>query len=286
MFSSTSSRGPAYFIAFLLLLAICFETLQQLYYINRYNLAEGVTFMDVLQGQAYRWIIWLLLGLGLLWYALRKGSSLANSPVQFIRHALFVVSLVLLNVLLISIIEMIKGGDGLSWALFTQEYFPFFIYQKAPMYTLGYIAVAVVLQLYVANRQLQIEIQQLHDIKETHQQRYEELRSRLDDRTSILSIKIGNKRRIIPVNEVLWIEADDYCVKVHTQQNAYTMRSSLKALEKKLEGNFLRVHRGALVNMDCTQELRLSKTPHLVLSDQTAVQIAKSQLKSVRAFLS
>lgn len=273
------------FIASLLVLAITFETLQQLYYIRRYDLVDGITFVDVLQGQSYRWLIWMLLGMALVPYAKKGSGKSSYSFSKFAKFGLFIAALVVINIVVISILEMLISGEGFAAKLFVNEYFPFYIYQKAPIYTLGYIAVAVILHLYFANEQLQIKVQELHELKETHAQLYDQLRTRVDDRTRILSIKLGNKRRIIPVSDIVWIEADDYCVKVHTLTDTHTMRSSLKALEEKLDGNFLRVHRRAIVNMDCTQELRLTKNPTLVLSNQEEVLVSKSQLKSVREFL-
>ena len=143
------------------------------------------------------------------------------------------------------------------------------------------------MHLYFVNEQLQIKVQSLSELKRTNARLYAELKEKVDDRTSVLNIKIGNKRKIIPVDEVLWIEADDYCVKVHTtNQQCYTMRSSLKALSLKLDTNFLRVHRKAIANMTMIKELSLSQSPNLILNDNTEVPVSKSHLKTVRDFLS
>jgi len=42
------------FITLILILTIAFETAQQLYYINKYDIAEGVTFLELFKGRAYR----------------------------------------------------------------------------------------------------------------------------------------------------------------------------------------------------------------------------------------
>jgi len=84
------------------------------------------------------------------------------------------------------------------------------------MYTLGYIAITIILHFYFVNEQLQIEIQTVADLKQENKGLYQQLSTKIDDKASILNIKIGNKRKIIPVRNINWIEADDYCVKVHT----------------------------------------------------------------------
>ena len=105
-------------------------------------------------------------------------------------------------------------------------------------------------------------------------------------KTKILNIKIGNKRKIISVNEIMWLEADDYCVLVHTINDpSYTMRISLKALQEKLSNNFLRVHRKGIVNMDMVKELNLNSNPRLVLKNDQEVIVSKSNLKFVKDFL-
>jgi len=64
------------------------------------------------------------------------------------------------------------------------------------------------------------------------------------------------------------------------------MRSSLKALEQKLDSNFLRVHRKAIVNMDFAKEINLSQSPILILQNNEVIAISKSNLKLVRDFIS
>lgn len=272
-------------IAIVVLLAIAFETFQQLYYIRRYQLGEGVTFFEILKTQSYRWIIWLLISLVLIWY-IRTNASKSKTTVGVLKLGGLVIGLVVLNIVIISLSSAILSNDSFSITYFFSEFIPFFTYQKAPIYTLGYIAISMILHLYFENEKLQIEVQQLSELKLTNTKLYEQLRSKVDEKSTVLNIKIGNKRKIIPVEHICWIEADDYCVKVHTTDNkTYTMRSSLKALEEKLNTNFLRVHRKAIVNMDLAKELNLASTPNVILQNDTKVPVSKSNLKTVKDFL-
>ena len=282
-----AARRSLIIIGLVLIMAITFETFQQLYYIRRFDLAQGITFLDVVQGQSYRWLIWVLLSALLVRHARQKARKKELTFLDIAGYLLVILALVFVSIIIISVLQILMDGEGFVMAHLLNEYLPFFTFQKAPIYILGYIAISIILHLYFANEQLQIRVQELSDIKKTHQQLYNQLRSKMDDRAAVLNIKIGNKHRIIPVENISWVEADDYCVKVHTQNgDSYSMRSSLKALENKLEGNFLRVHRKAIVNMDMARELHLSQSPALRLANDVVIPVSKTNLKLVRDYLS
>jgi len=275
-------------IVLILVIAITFETFQQLYYIKRFNLAtDDVSFFSLLKTQSYRWLIWMILSVFLIWFTKVNAAKRKLRSVDFLKCTALILSLVFVSVFTIAVIQLLLVQDSFSITSLINDYLTFYTFQKAPIYILGYIAITIIMYLYFANEQLQVEVQELHHLKKTNSSLYNKLSSKIDDKTTILNIKIGNKRKIIPVDQISWIEADDYCVKVHTiNDDAYTMRSSLKALEKKLNGNFLRVHRKAIVNMDMTRELNLSNTPCLILRNNIEILISKSNLKMVKDFLS
>jgi len=95
-----------------LLLAITFETLQQQYYLRRFNLADDIYFFDLLKNQAYRWVIWIALGFVLIPIA----KHVKNSNKSFLRKSSFVglciVLLVVLNIIFISVVESALSNDG------------------------------------------------------------------------------------------------------------------------------------------------------------------------------
>lgn len=268
-------------------MAIAFETFQQLFYIKRYDLVEGITFFDVLKTQAYRWIIWMLLGLLLFWYAHRKSVREDHGFGYFVTYGLFILTLVAINIIVISMIQAIFTNEDISFAYFINEFVVFFIFQKAPIYILGYSAIAIILHFYFLNEKLQVRVQELSEIKDVNLKLYKQLKLKLDDKTSVLNIKIGNKRKIISVEDILWIEADDYCVKVHLANGkSYTMRSSLKTLEEKLHRPFIRVHRKAIVNMNMVSELSTSPSPLLMLKNKLEIPVSRSNLSMVRDYIS
>lgn len=62
----TNPRRSLIIIFLILIIAITFETSQQLYYIKRYNLSPNTTFYDLLKSQFYSWIIWILFSSALI----------------------------------------------------------------------------------------------------------------------------------------------------------------------------------------------------------------------------
>ena len=280
-------RRSAIIIILLLIMAITFETFQQLFYIKRFELAQGVSFFYILQNQAYRWIIWMLLGFFLLRYVKKKAFIKNYTFSFFVSYIGFIIVLVAINIVLISCIQLFLDAEVFSFKELLSSYIPFYIFQKAPIFILGYIAISIILHFYFLNEKLQFQVQTLSELKDINFNLYKKLKSEINDKTTILNIKIGNKRKIIPIQEIIWIEADDYCAKVHlTNGKSYSMRSSLKALEEKLQKPFLRVHRKAIVNMDSVKEFNSSEAPFLMLKNNDEVPVSKNNLKVVKEFIS
>lgn len=275
----------AFVVLFVLVFIIAFQTYQQLFYIERFQLAEGVEFFDVLKNQIYRWIIWFVIAFSLPVFV--KKDQYKNVNVRLLsKHFLIILSLVLLNVFMISLLQS-SQAEEVSIQVFFSEYFTFFMFQKAPMYTLGYMAFTVILFFYFKNEQLQVTVQELIDIKDQHQKEYDLLKSSNVDHDQILSVKIGKKLKVIPVAEIYWIEADDYCVEIHANGSpSYKMRSSLKSLEEKLPSHFMRVHRKGIANMKKIKEFKNADTiSELIMDNNDIVPVARVNVKAVKLFL-
>ena len=97
-----------------------------------------------------------------------------------------------------------------------------------------------------------------------------------------LYIKTGHRLKHIPVDEIAWIQSDDYCVKVHTPTATYTLRQSLKHLEEKLQNfRFIRIHRSALLNLDYLDQINY-RASTVRLKNQTEVQASKTGIQKLR----
>ena len=268
---------------------ISFEAFQQLFYIKRFDLGNvnNISILELIRGQSYRWGIWLLLTPFLWRFTLIKSVKTKLTTKDLLQYAGVILMLVFFAALLISIMNILINGDSFSQLI--PDYLPFFIYQKGLVFFMAYSAMSIVLHQYFINEKLQIKVEELSDLKKVNHNLYKKLSNqKIDDSSTVLNIKIGNKHKIIPITSISWIESDDYCVKIHTDNAiSYSMRSTLKALENKLESNnFLRVHRNALVNMNMAKEIDFSSSPKLILKNTTEISISKSKIKTVKDFLS
>ena len=103
-----------------------------------------------------------------------------------------------------------------------------------------------------------------------------------------LPVATGGRTRFVDVSEILWIESEDYYVRLHTRRGGRLLRATLQSLEERLDpGRFCRVHRGAIVQLGEVEELRtLSKGGHaLLLSDGTRVRVSRGRWARVQGIL-
>jgi two-component system, LytTR family, response regulator len=97
------------------------------------------------------------------------------------------------------------------------------------------------------------------------------------DHTQRLAVRSDRGLRIVAVDDIDWIEADDYEAKLHIGRESVRIREPLTALERRLDpARFVRVHRSAIVNIARVVEVQsyfhgrhvllLSSGGHLVLA--------------------
>lgn len=69
-------------------------------------------------------------------------------------------------------------------------------------------------------------------------------------------VKTGSKIRIIPIHEVLYLEADDDYVKVHTADGTFLKNKTMSHFEQTLDSRqFVRTHRSYIVNVQIITRL-------------------------------
>lgn len=74
-----------------------------------------------------------------------------------------------------------------------------------------------------------------------------------------LAVKVGNKQVIVSIDQILWIEADNYYAKLHTDDGCYLIRRTLSKLNDQLsEELFIRVHRSTIVNLKYVDSVKNS----------------------------
>ena len=72
-----------------------------------------------------------------------------------------------------------------------------------------------------------------------------------------LVVKTSGKIHILQLRSILFFEACDYYVKIHTDKQEYMVRESLKALTARLPSDsFVRIHRSTIIHIESVQELQ------------------------------
>ncbi len=262
---------------------IVFESFQQLFYIENFNngVPVSVGFWEVLQGGIYRWIIWLVVAVPFVLTVSRFPSS-GLSKRDLIRQIALVMVALLLNLLILSVSHAsVRNG---AWFNFP-EVFEYFFFHKAPIILVSLVFLVILVYYFKSRTVLEVTIKRVGELQKTNADLFDQVaKDQLNNESLIFEVKTGNRIQLLSEKAILWIAADDYCVRMHTiEGDSHIMRTSLKALESKLEDHkFLRVHRKAIVNLECIKSYRLGQSPVVVLNDDTEVPIAQSRLRAFK----
>lgn len=92
-------------------------------------------------------------------------------------------------------------------------------------------------------------------------------------------VKTGSKIKIIPVEDIHFIEAADDYVKIHTKEGSYLKNKTMGHFESTLDKNhFVRTHRSYIVNIQqITRIDAYEKDSHTaVLKTGSVIQVSKS----------
>ena len=102
------------------------------------------------------------------------------------------------------------------------------------------------------------------------------------------AVRRGEETLYIDAEKVGWIEAEEYCVRLHLGQRSYLLRGNLGSFEPRLDPQqFLRVHRSVIVNLGRVRRLRHLFQGHCVavLDDGTEVRVSRGRRAELEARL-
>ena len=103
-----------------------------------------------------------------------------------------------------------------------------------------------------------------------------------------LALKTDGRVTLLGVDEIDWIEAADYCVRIHAGGRQHLHREPLKDLESRLDPRrFFRVHRSAIVNLSRVKELcpYFHGESLVVLRDGTRLRLSRARREQLHAAL-
>lgn len=100
-----------------------------------------------------------------------------------------------------------------------------------------------------------------------------------------LFVKTGTRIDVVPVLDIVRIEALDDYVEIYTKEKKYVKKETMNFLEKSLpEEVFVRVHRSSIVNVNDIEKMeRYGKESYLlIMKDGSKVNVSKSRLKELK----
>jgi LytTr DNA-binding domain len=100
-----------------------------------------------------------------------------------------------------------------------------------------------------------------------------------------LLVKKLGKEFLLPVAEIEWVQACGNYVNLHRQQHDYPLRTTLAAIEQKLDAaQFVRVHRSYLVNLALVRVIEPTEAgdARLRLHDGSTVPCSRTHLDALR----
>ena len=99
-----------------------------------------------------------------------------------------------------------------------------------------------------------------------------------------LVVRDGGRTVVVPHADIVWIEAEDYCARIHLRGRTLLVRESLRALADSLaHGEFVRVHRSAIANVACIRAIEpvASGDQRLTLDDGTVLKVSRTHRAEV-----
>jgi two-component system LytT family response regulator len=103
-----------------------------------------------------------------------------------------------------------------------------------------------------------------------------------------LVIKSAGRISFLKTDEVDWIEAAGNYVRLHVARESHMLRETMSAIEGKLDpGKFVRIHRGAVVNLERIKDLQpLFHGDHQVtLRDGSRLTLSRSYRENLKRVL-
>jgi two-component system LytT family response regulator len=101
-------------------------------------------------------------------------------------------------------------------------------------------------------------------------------------------VKTGGKIKIIPVEDIHYLEASDDYVKIHTHHGAFLKNKTMNYFEQVLEpSQFVRTHRSYILNVQQVTRIDpYEKDSHLcILQSGASVPVSKSGYVKLKAVL-
>jgi two-component system LytT family response regulator len=105
---------------------------------------------------------------------------------------------------------------------------------------------------------------------------------------SRLLIKSAGRVFFLKTDEIDYVQAEDYYVKLHVGRKGHLLRETMNEMEAKLDpAKFLRIHRSSIVNVDRIRELQQHFNGEyiVVLNEGTELKLSRSRREQLQTLL-
>ncbi|MEX1188008.1 MAG: LytTR family DNA-binding domain-containing protein, partial [Bacteroidia bacterium] len=103
-----------------------------------------------------------------------------------------------------------------------------------------------------------------------------------------IAVKSGSEIKIIPLDEIRYLEAYDDYVKIFSSNDMYLKKQTLSYFEKNLpQDEFIRIHRSVILNIkELSRIEQAEKDSHwVILRDQSRLPVSRSGYQRLKQSL-
>lgn len=107
------------------------------------------------------------------------------------------------------------------------------------------------------------------------------------EKGSRLVVKAEGLVHLLTYDQIIWVEAYDYYVKIHTQSRFYLVRDSMKNMESNLpEQQFVRIHKSSIVNLHKVESLTYDTGDMILLTNGKQLKLSRKYRDRFKKMLS
>jgi two-component system LytT family response regulator len=106
--------------------------------------------------------------------------------------------------------------------------------------------------------------------------------------TAAMPFKVGLDRHLLRPCDIRWIEGQSDYVRIHTTKQALLIRRTMSNLLTQLPaGKFVRIHKSAIINLDCVKRMRSAWSGDwsLELDDGTQLKVSRNYREHLEKLL-
>ncbi|MBN2766148.1 MAG: LytTR family transcriptional regulator DNA-binding domain-containing protein [Paludibacteraceae bacterium] len=220
----------------------------------------------ILADAVFHSMLYALLGM-LLWNALRYGNFGALPALQRI------INYTALGLLTLAI----TAGAGYGFEYFlnlSDEFLPYL-----PARTFIHLLVFIlIIQAFIIRNNKNNSYEQPEISVETEEPEDDLQALQNTEILERITVKSGSKINMIPVQEILCLQADGDYVHIHTLKGKYMKEQTMKSFERALPPEqFVRVHRSCIVNIESITGIELYEKQGRLLTLKNGLKIKVSQ---------